>query len=150
MNEQIVKKRPLVGIGVVVVKEGKVLLGKRRGSHGVGEWSFAGGHLELKESVEECAKRELQEETDIKALSLTLGPWTEDLMENDKHYITLFVFVTNFEGEPKLMEPHKCEGWDWFPWENLPTPLFSPIRSLISKLGLESLTAINELSVSSN
>lgn len=139
MSELNVKKKPSIGVGVVVINDGKVLLGKRKGAHGVGDWSFAGGHLELKESVEECAKRELEEETGLKALSLKLGPWTEDVIENDKHYVTLFVFVNAFEGEPKLLEPNKCEGWKWFDWKNLPSPLFLPIKSLIAKVGLESL-----------
>lgn len=132
--EQVVKKRPLIGVGVVVLHEGRVLLGKRKGAHGAGEWSFPGGHLEYKESVEDCAKRELEEETGLKALSVKLGPWVEGVMEDDKHYITLFAYVTEFEGEPQLLEPHKCEGWDWFEWNALPSPLFAPIPSLLEKI----------------
>lgn len=142
MSEQNIQRKPLIGVGVVVIREGKVLLGKRRGAHGVGDWSFAGGHLELGESVEECASRELKEEAGLKVISLRLGPWTEDVIENDKHYITLFVFVNEFEGEPQLLEPHKCEGWEWFGWDELPSPLFTPIRSLIGKMGMESLKRI--------
>jgi len=122
-------KRPLVGVGVIVVKEGKVLLGLRKGSHGSGCWAFPGGHLEYKESVEECARRELIEETGLTALSYHLGPWVSDVIE-DKHYITLFVLVDAFEGELTLMEPHKCEGWSWHHWEAMPSPLFSCIGSL--------------------
>lgn len=139
-----VKKRPLIGVGVVVLHEGKVLLGKRKGSHGMGDWSLAGGHLEFKESIEECAKRELEEETGLKALSLSLGPWTEDVIESDKHYVTIFVFVHHFIGIPKLLEPHKCEGWQWFAWNELPTPLFLPVRSLIAKVGLANLQNMAE------
>lgn len=144
MDEPFVKKKSLVGVGVVVTKDGKVLLGKRKGAHGLGDWSFAGGHLEFKESVEECAKRELEEETGLKAQSLKLGPWTEDVIENDKHYVTLFVFINNFTGEPKRLEPHKCEGWEWFSWNELPSPLFLPIRSLIAKVGVENLQNITQ------
>jgi 8-oxo-dGTP diphosphatase len=115
---------------------------KEKGGHCVGDWSFAGGHLEFKESVEECAKRELEEETSLKALSIKYGPWIENVMENDKHYVTLFVFVDDFLGEPKLLEPHKCEGWEWFAWNKLPLPLFAPIHSLIAKMGLENLQHI--------
>ena len=127
------KIRPLIGVGVCVVKEGRVLLGKRKGAHGAGEWSFAGGHLEFGETVEECAARELAEETGLKAVSLELGPWTNDIIDGTKHYITLFVFVTQFEGQLQLLEPHKCEGWEWFSWSALPTPLFLPVQSLIKK-----------------
>lgn len=131
--------RPLIGVGVAVIRDGKVLLGKRKGAHGVGDWSFPGGHLELHESVEDCARRELEEETGLKPLSMTLDTWTEDVMENNKHYITLFVFVTEFEGNVQLLEPHKCEGWEWFEWDKLPSPLFAPTRSFICKAGMENL-----------
>ena len=58
-------------------------------------WACPGGHLEFGESVEECASRELLEETGL-TTSLRLGPWVNDVMEGDKHYITLFVFVRCF------------------------------------------------------
>jgi 8-oxo-dGTP diphosphatase len=131
---QAIEKRPRVGVGVIVQKEGKILLGKRKGSHGAGHWSCPGGHLEFGETVEQCAARELLEETGLKATSLVVGPWTNDLMAPDKHYITLHVFVSEFEGEPKLMEQQKCEGWHWFEWNQLPEPLFLPTKALIGKL----------------
>lgn len=133
------KQRPKVGVGAVVIKDNKFLLGKRKGSHGAGEWSFPGGHLEFGENIEDCANRELAEETGLKALSFRMGPWVNDIFE-DKHYITLFVFVTEFEGEPQLLEPHKCERWQWFERDALPFPLFTPVASLIKKIGLEQLT----------
>jgi 8-oxo-dGTP diphosphatase len=40
------EKRPKVGVGIIVLQEGKVLLGKRKNSHGEGTWAFGGGHLE--------------------------------------------------------------------------------------------------------
>ena len=136
-------KRPRVGVGIAVLQEGRVLLGKRKGAHGAGEWSFAGGHLEFGESIEACAKRELVEETGLKALSIELGPWTNDILEGDKHYITIFVFINHFEGQLQLLEPHKCEGWEWFEWDALPSPLFGPVQSLIKKIGIEKLRHTN-------
>jgi len=57
--------RPAVGVAVIVMKNGKLLLGKRLNSQGSGTWAFPGGHLELKESIENCAKREVFEETGL-------------------------------------------------------------------------------------
>lgn len=123
---------PRVGVGVVVLKEKKVLLGLRKGSHGADTWSFPGGHLDFGEKVENCAMRELKEETGLKATSLQLGPWSEDIIESIKHYITLFVIVRAFEGELQVLEPHKCERWEWFDWNALPFPLFPPVASFLT------------------
>lgn len=130
---------PRVGVGVVVFKEGKTLFGKRKGAHGAAQWSTVGGHLEFKETILDCAKRELEEETGLIAKTLALGPWVENIFEGDKHYITVFVFVTEFEGMPQLLEPDKCEGWHWFDWDHVPTPLFASVASMIQKYGLENL-----------
>lgn len=129
-----VEKIPRIGVGCIVQKDGKVLLGQRKGSHSMGTWNLPGGHLEFGETVEECAARELLEETGLKPLSLRLGPWVENFMDDgQKHYITIFVYADSFEGEPQLLEPHKCTGWEWFTWDHLPDPLFAPITTLIRR-----------------
>lgn len=121
-----------VGVGVLILKEGKILLGKRKGSHGSGTWSLPGGHLEFGESFEECCKREVLEETNLKVNNLTKLSFTNDIFEKEgKHYVTLFFITEDFEGDLKLMEPDKCERWDWFDLKELPSPLFKPLENLI-------------------
>jgi len=131
-----VNTRPKVGTSSMVLKQGKVLLGKRKGSHGAATWATPGGHLEHGETVEECAARELFEETGLIAKSLQRGPYTSDLIM-PHHYITLFVFITKFEGELSCLEPHKCEGWQWFDWDDLPKPLLPPLQTFVQEYGFE-------------
>jgi ADP-ribose pyrophosphatase YjhB (NUDIX family) len=58
-------ERPKVGVAAIIIKDGKVLLGKRKSAHGQGTWNFPGGHLEYGESWQDCAKRETMEEAGI-------------------------------------------------------------------------------------
>jgi len=126
--------RPGVGIGVIVVKEGKVLLGKRKNSHGAGCWSFPGGHLEMHEAWNECARREVLEETGLAIDNLKFVAATNDVFpEENKHFITLFILACYHSGILTNMEPEKCSEWDWFSWDNLPKPLFLPIENLLKQ-----------------
>ena len=126
--------RPKVGVAIIVVKDFKVLLGKRVGSHGSGTWQFPGGHLEFGEPIEDCAKRELFEETGLTIRNIRSGPYTNDIFTTEqKHYITLFVIADYDSGVLTVKEPKKCEKWDWFSWSRLPEPKFLPIQNLMKK-----------------
>lgn len=121
-----------IGVGVLVVHEGRVLLGKRLGSHGAGTWSAPGGRLEYGETILECAARELKEETGLVAEVLEAGPYANDLFpEVQTQYVTLFVVARGIRGIPANLEPHKCEGWHWFRWGEWPSPLFKPVQSFL-------------------
>jgi len=126
--------RPLIGVAVIVIKNGKVLLGKRKNSHGDGTWAFPGGHLKLNESIEECAMREISEETGIRIKNLKYGPYTNDIFKREgKHYVTLFVLADYDSGAPTVKEPHKCEEWQWHRWPPEVQPHFLPITNLLKQ-----------------
>lgn len=123
--------RTRVGVGVIVFRDGRVLLGERRGSHGAGTWALPGGNLEFGESVEDCARRELREETGLELTAVRQAQFTVDHFPHDaKHYVTLFVEALGVTGQPHNMEPEKCNGWAWFDWHAMPTPLFAPLATL--------------------
>lgn len=125
-------RQPRVGVGVIVVRDGLVLLGERLGTHGAGTWALPGGHLEFGESVDSCARRELFEETGLVATQIVPGPYTNDVMpEVGRHYLTVFVRAAVEAGEPLLKEPARCAGWHWFAWSALPPALFQPLRTLV-------------------
>jgi 8-oxo-dGTP diphosphatase len=121
---------PVPGVGILVLRDGKVLLGKRRGSHGEGSWAPPGGHVEPGEGPTETARREVLEETGLLIERPRVGPVTEDRFPEGKHYRTTFVIAEAPTGEPRNLEPGKCEGWEWFDWDLLPAPLFLPLKSL--------------------
>lgn len=118
---------PRVGIGVMVLRDGKVLLGKRKGSHGAGEYAFPGGHLEYMESFEQCAKREVMEETGMEIKNIEFVRIVNLKDYAPKHYVHIGLRAEWKEGVPKIMEPEKCEEWGWYSLEELPEPLFKTL-----------------------
>jgi len=126
--------RPIIGVAGIVVKESKVLLGKRKSELGKGSWGFPGGKLEFNETLNGCLERELLEEAGIRAKNFSLAAFTNDIFEKEKaHYVTLYILADYVSGEPKIMEPDKCEKWEWRYWSSLPQPLFLPIQTLIKQ-----------------
>lgn len=78
-------RRPIVGVTVIILKKGQVLVGKRRNTHGTGMWAFPGGHLEFGESPENCALREVYEETGLSINNMRRGPYTDDYFESENN-----------------------------------------------------------------
>lgn len=121
------KPVPRVGIGVFVFKNGKFIMGCRKGAHGEGTWSVPEGHLEFGESIEEGAKREVEEETGLKITNVKIAGITNDVFEQEgKHYITIWVTSEWKSGKPQLMEPDKFLDLDWHDFQTLPSNLFLP------------------------
>ncbi len=126
------ENRPKVGLAAIIIKDEKVLLGKRKNAHGSGSWCFPGGHLEFGESWEDCARRETMEETGIDIKNIRFATATNDIFSTEeKHYITIVMLADYDFGEVKIMEPEKCEHWTWFAWDELPAPLFIPTQNLL-------------------
>lgn len=124
--------RPHVGIGVFVIRQKRVLFGKRLAKHGEATWSLPGGHLEFGESWEECAIREVAEETGLSIDHPRFVGVTNDLFPStSKHYVTLFLKVAIKNGDPKVLEPHCKVEWSWFDFNDLPQPLFLPVQNFL-------------------
>lgn len=123
--------RPKVGIGVLVFKDDKVLMGKRKSSHGTGEYAGTGGHLEHVESFEQCAKRETLEEAGIQIENVRFLCLVNVKDYAPKHDVDIGLIAAWKAGQPKVMEPEKLENWNWYTIDNLPSPLFGMIPKYI-------------------
>ena len=127
----LVEKKMGVGVGVVLLKDGKILLGKRNqdpkkaGSvfNSSGTWTLPGGKMEFGESFEETAKREVMEETGIEVKNLKLISVTND-MSNAAHFVTIGFLSTEFEGSPIAREIEEITEWKWFGMNGLPSPMY--------------------------
>jgi 8-oxo-dGTP diphosphatase len=129
-----------VGVAVVIIRDGKILLGERIGSHGANTWATPGGHLEMGEEIAACAIRETLEETGLKVSDVSQLGFSNDVFNPlNKHYVTLYVVANDVEGKPKIMEPNKCLGWQWFALDELPKPLFLSLENFLKQGKLQAL-----------
>ncbi|CEP15354.1 hypothetical protein [Parasitella parasitica] len=145
------QKDVLVAVGCFVTytdtKIGKtrILVGQRAGSHGAGTWQLPGGHMEMFEDFETCAKREIEEETNLKLPldDIKMVTVTNNIMHAEKrHYVTIYMSCHIPEAaiaDVKVMEPHKLQGeWEWLTVEEFKNrkPLFSPLQKFVDEQDL--------------
>jgi len=122
-----------VGVGVLIFKDNKILMGKRKSSHGEGEYATPGGHLEYMETFEQCAIRETLEETGMEIKNLRFLYVANMKRYAPKHYVHIQLIADWKKGEPKILEPDKTEEWKWYDLSSIPSPLFETTKwTLIS------------------
>ena len=126
------------GFGIMLLRGGKVLLGRRHDDvekadsllHGAGTWTMPGGKFEFGESFEDGAKRELMEETGIVLEKVKVICVSNDIVD-DAHFVTVGFFSEYFDGEPQVMEPDEITEWGWFDLDDLPSPVFFPSERIL-------------------
>lgn len=134
------KIRPKVGIGAMILNQGRVLLGKRHTDpnmadsdlHGEGTWTMPGGKLDFKETLTDGIYREILEETGIKINKESLKVISvADEIVHDNHYVTIGFLCEDFEGEPQVMEPDEITEWKWYNLDSLPEKVYLPSAKVI-------------------
>ena len=134
------KKKVGVGFGVMMVRDGKILLGRRHGDpykanselHGEWSWTMPGGKLEFGESFEDGARREVKEETGMDLGSCERYLRKQRHRSNDAHFVTIGLFSEDFKGEPSSYGTGRDRGMGMVSrWTIYPTPLFFPSAKVI-------------------
>jgi 8-oxo-dGTP diphosphatase len=108
--------QPVVGVGAIILAEGKILLEKRKNEPGKGKWSIPGGLVDLGESPEQAVIREVLEETCLEVDAPRLVDVISDvsLDENGKikyHFIIIDYLVTVKRGELKAASDADALMW---------------------------------------
>jgi len=127
------KKIPRGVVGVMVFKDGKVLIGKRRdtATHAQGEYSFPGGKIEEGESFKEAIERETLEEAGIKIKNLKFLCVINVTKYKGFPAILLGFSADVDNSEPKSFPEEKIGEWQWVDLKNIPKPLFYPTSIII-------------------
>ncbi len=127
------KKRVGAGLGVILEKDGKILLGMRHPDpvkadsafRSAGEWCLPGGKLDFGETLEEGAIREVKEETGIDIKDPVVISM-HNCKNEHAHFLTAGMVAKEWVGEAQVMEPDEIIEWKWFPLTDLPYPRYFP------------------------
>ncbi len=129
MNQQV-----QVGTAIIITKDDRVLLIRRKGPHGAGTWAPPGGHVDFGETPEQCAAREAKEEVGVEVTEARFRAITNDIFEEEgKHYITIWMDCKISPQNPVNASPREVLELGWFAWDALPSPLFLPLENLLKK-----------------
>jgi 8-oxo-dGTP diphosphatase len=119
-------ERPKVGVGIIIQRGDKILIGERTGNHGSGTYMIPGGHLEFGENFSEAAIREAKEECGLTDLEFKGIVSVGNDIAYDKHYVSICILVESKTGEQYDAEPGKSANWKWTDPHNLPQPMYIP------------------------
>lgn len=108
--------QPIVGVGAIIICEGKILLEKRKNQPGKGKWSVPGGLVELGESVEQTVIREVKEETSLDVEKPEHIDIVDNVIRDENgdvryHFVILDYFVKLKGGELKASSDAEELKW---------------------------------------
>jgi len=123
---------PRAAVTVIVMKGNQILIGQRKGKNSDNTWGLPGGKLEMFEELETCGERETMEECGVKIKNIRRGPYVNGMNYGaGKHYLTVILIADWDSEEPQLKEPDKFYEWRWCKWEEIPKPIFYPLKLLV-------------------
>jgi 8-oxo-dGTP diphosphatase len=128
------EQRPLVGVAIMIFKDGKVLMGRRLANQGVGKYQFPGGHLEYMESFEDCARRECREECGLEIKNIRFQSIRNQKEYPPNHRVMMICLADWASGEPENFEPEKNESWQWYDLNNLPEPFLETTTQALESM----------------
>jgi ADP-ribose pyrophosphatase YjhB (NUDIX family) len=135
--------QPVVGVGAVVVRDGRALIVKRRHEPRKGEWSLPGGMLDLGESLADAARREVKEETGLDvhpgAIIETFDRVHRDADGRIRYHFVIVDFVCE-SSEGDAVAGSDAEAVAWVTAEELDTYGVNPHAAAVIKKGLNLVT----------
>jgi ADP-ribose pyrophosphatase YjhB (NUDIX family) len=135
---QFIGHRPILMLGattLVLNQENQLLMMRRTDS---GHWGIPGGAVELGEVIEDAAKRETREETNLEIVGMSLfgvfsGPdlYYQYPNGDEVYNVSIVYLVKDWRGDIRLNDEHS--EWNWFAANQIPDDISPPIRTILDQ-----------------
>ncbi len=122
---------PAMGVATLITHQQHILIGQRiRQSQTC--WQLPGGFMQLGETPHQAISRETFIKTGLELRQIQLIALTNNIFSTSKHTISL-IFSAKCKDPTKLVvtKDKKNLNWYWANWDDLPSPLFLPLQTLV-------------------
>lgn len=119
----------------VINSKGQLLMGLRKDDFDKDNWAVPGGHLDVGETLEECALRELEEETGLIAThAIQFASVEQPVTLSNKHYLHFGYLIKDIDTSALINgEPEDIERWEWFDLDEIPYNIALSQKEMILK-----------------
>lgn len=135
LGSKAVQREPRLGTGAAILEGGRILLIRRIRDPEAGAWGLPGGKVDLLETASAACDREIFEETGLRVQAGELLCTVDEIVAREGvHWFAPVFRIERFEGTPRICEPHKHDGLEWFDLDDLPDRLTRPTIAAIVAL----------------
>lgn len=128
-------KSPRVGCGAALLRDGRLLLVRRRRAPEADHWGLPGGKVDFLETVPDAVVREIDEELGVRIGRLVLLCVVDQIdAAAGIHWVAPVYRAEILDGEPAVREPDALSDAGWFALDDLPEPLTLSTRMALPHL----------------
>lgn len=127
------KHKFISAVHLILKQDNKILLSRRyKTGYEDGNYSVVAGHIDASETARQAMIREAKEEAGLEIDMLDLETiHVMHRMGKDQERIDFFMRANKWQGEPKILETHKCDDLSWFNVDDLPDNIVPYIKAAL-------------------
>ncbi len=130
--------RPYSAVWLVLRKNTEILFARRYNTGWMdGKYTLGcGGHIEEHETLTQAMVRESREELgiEIDPADLHFAHLNHRCSEDGREYLDVYFYASRWQGEPRIMEPAKCDALEWFQIDSLPTNVIPDLNAILDHI----------------
>ncbi|MCW8933750.1 MAG: NUDIX domain-containing protein [Gammaproteobacteria bacterium] len=117
-------------VATLIIKNEKILLGRRFENERFASWQCPGGYLQRGEAVEQAARRLCLQKAGLDIQCLSSGPYSNNIFSDSHHTVTLYIVAEDYQIKNQAVFKDEEAQWSWFALDALPKPLFLPLEKV--------------------